>query len=130
MIMVNYQNICWSWNKTLSQHNKNSQSYIDEITVMALRVCSVQRKFNEKRIDWFPCEKGNQASFFLFSLLLLLYMCQWIFIKNDCVMFLPPFVRVIYLVLWVKMNKGHNNATTTHKVLCRVEKYTLNENLK
>ena len=37
-------------------------------------------------------------------------------------MFLPPFVRVIYLVLWVKMNKGHNNATTTHKILCRVRK--------
>ena len=37
-------------------------------------------------------------------------------------MFLPPFVRVIYLVLWVKMNKGHNNATTTHEVICRVGK--------
>ena len=37
-------------------------------------------------------------------------------------MFLPPFVRVIYLVLWVKMNKGHNNATTTHKVLRRLGK--------
>ena len=118
MTLINHiNNSSWSWNKTLSQCNKNSQSYIDKVIVMALRVFSVQQKFNEKRIDWFPCEKGNQASFFLFSLLLLLYMCQWIFIKNDRLILFATFCRVIYLLLWLEISKGYNIATEAHIIL-------------